>query len=108
MSMVPTDQQPVFSLSPDRIVLEAKGSGSFVISGLAHKQGGQREQLTCMASVGTNAKAARKVRSKRRRGCKAWRIPVVKGLSHHPTTWPSSRPNFMPPSPPHDRPSMWL
>ena len=108
--MVPTDQQPVFSLSPDRIVLEAKGSGSFVISGLAHKQGGQREQLTCMASVGANAKAARKVRSKRRSGCKAWRLaqmPVAKGLCHHPTTRSSTRPTFRP-STPHDRPSMWL
>ena len=58
--MVPPDQQPVFSLNPDKVVIEPKGSGSFVIHGLAHAQGEPREQLIVLASAGANAKATRR------------------------------------------------
>ena len=61
MSQLPSDQQPVFTIVPDRLVLEAKGSGSFEIQGLAHRQGEAKEQLVCMSASGSNSKTSQKV-----------------------------------------------
>ena len=62
MSQVPIDQQPVFTIAPDRLVLEPKGSGSFEVHGLAHRQGEAKEKFVCMAASGANAKTSQKVR----------------------------------------------
>ena len=67
MSMVPPDQQPVFTMTPDKIVLEPKGSGTFVINGLALRQGEAREQMVCVAASGSQSKSSRKVDAERRR-----------------------------------------
>ena len=61
ISQLPSDQQPVFTIVPERLVLEPKGSGSFEILGLAHRQGEAKEQLICMAASGSNSKTSQKV-----------------------------------------------
>ena len=53
--MVPPDQLPVFTPTPDKIVIEPKGSGTFVINGLAYAAGEAREQLQVLASTGSKA-----------------------------------------------------
>lgn len=37
---IPADQQPVFSISPDKVLVPAKESTTFLISGVSSKAGG--------------------------------------------------------------------
>lgn len=62
LGMVPVEEHPVWTLNPEKAVLEPKESAVFVLSGLSVLQGEMREQLTCMATAGSNSKTAKKVR----------------------------------------------
>lgn len=61
MSMVPPEEQPVFTITPEKAIIEPKESATFMINGFAHLPGEIVEQMICMATVGANSKTQRKV-----------------------------------------------
>jgi hypothetical protein len=54
---VPSEQLPVFSISPEKLLLPPKEMATFVINGLCHRAGAVTEQLTCCV-VGGNGNSA--------------------------------------------------